>query len=517
MDTERIRQRLREFQQPPDQECKRRHEEARIQLRKDQRSKRFSARRSHAEPEVLSTALQHALPELLQTALSVPEKCLLVLNFLRNSHSPDIVFEATQYLRKKCSVEETLQKEKLGHKLVQAGAADLFHSLLASNHSGILVEALWCLINLTCESHEVTMAVARPETLALVVELLSHSEWEVMENSIHVIGNCATDCAELNDYLHSIGALARVLEVAYRWKLYPVQVQAVLAWTLGRLFASRSAIRKDIIYDSTHLLVEMTRSKQPHVLLACLTALQELSLIHSGSQALLQGKAVPFLLDLTAGSQSDVVTRAVSIVGNVIYACNDHDIDKLLASGLLSCLRPLTVKPTSAIRTNLLWILSNIVAGTRKHKVAVLQDSLIQFVLSSAEVGDSKVALEVSFCLYNALRGEGGTEIATLLAELGALECLKHLMSATSDPEILLNCFKSLDCLLLSGLKPVGINAVAVKWEELGGLSRLEDLQSHPSAEIYEEAVRLMAAHYGLIDPEKENQDLRPPAQFVFS
>ena len=517
MDTERIKQRLKEFQQPPDQECKRRHEEARIQLRKQQRCQRFALHRSLTEPEVVSPALQHALPALLHSTLSVSEKCLLVLNYLRNSNPPDMVFEASQYLRKKCAVEDTLQKEQLGSRLVQAGVADLLHSLLASNHSGILIEALWCLINLSCESHEVTMAVARKETVALVVELLSHSELEVMETSVHAIGNWAVDCPDLNDYLHSIGALARVLEVAYRYKKYPLQIQAVLAWTLGRLFASRSAIRKDIIYDCTHLLVEMAKGKQPRVLLSCLSALAELSLIHSGSQALLQDKAMPFLLGLTASSQSEVVAQAVSILGNVVYACSDHDLDTLLALGLLPCLRPLTVRPTSAVRKSVVWMLSNIVAGTRKHKVAVLQDSLVHFVLSSAEVGDSKVALEVSFCLYNALRGEGGTEIATLLAELGALECLKHLISGTSDPDILLNCFKTLDCLLLSGLKQAGSNALAVKWEELGGLSRLEDLQSHPSSEIYEEAVRLMAAHYGLVDPGKEDQDLPPPAQFVFS
>lgn len=517
MDKERAKQRLKEYQQSPDLECKRKHEAARIQLRKEQRSKRFAVRHLYVSPEALSPAMQRALPALLQTALSVSEKCLLVLAFLLKCNPPDLVFEAIQYLRKMCSHEEVLQREKLGSRLVQAGIADLLHSLLSSTHSGILIEALWCLINLTCESHEVTMALGRRETLALVVELLSYSELEVVGNSIHAIGNFAADCLELNSYLNSIGALARVLEVAYRYKQYPFQTQAILAWTLGRLFASRNAIRKDIINDSAHLLVDMAKTGQQNLLLACLSALADISLINSGAAAFLQGQAMPFFLSLTTNSNATVVAYAVTIIGNVIANCNDHDTDTLLASDLLPSLRPLTVRPSNDIRKNLVWIVSNLLAGTREHKIAVLQDSLIYFVLSSAESGDSKVALEVSYCLYNALRGNGGTEVAALLAELGALECIKHLISSTSDPEILLHCMKSLDCILLIGLKPGGSNPMAVKWEEIGGLSELEDLQHHSKEEIYEEAVRLMAAHYGLIDTDKETQELPPPAHFVFS
>ena len=516
MDKERIQQRLKEFQQLPDLEWKRRHEETRVQLRKQQRSKRFAQNASSTHIDLVSPALRRSLPRLRETHVSVQEKCALVLNFMRENNPPDLVFEAVQLLRKKCSDEDVMRKQDLESFLVKEGVADVLYRLLADRHSGILSEALWCLTNLTAGSHETTMAVAKRETLTLVVELISHQEVEVMVNSLYAVGNIASDCIELNAYLHSIGALDKVMEVLFRYKQFSRPTLKMILWTLGRLFITDVGIRKDIIYDSSRLIIEMMQDRNEEIVELGLFVLGKLSLIQSGAQAVFQLRALPLIQEFTRDSNTTVSHNALLILGNILSICNDYDTEKLLESGLISTLRTRTSVPL--YRQTIMWMLSNLLAGTRKHKVAVLQDSLLHYILDSVETGDEQVSLHVSYCFYNALRGEAGREIAALLAESGALTSLKRLIYSTDNPEILLNCLKSVDCILLSGLdKSSGRNPLTVQWEEVGGLSLLEDLQKHPSEEIYAEAVRLMSAHYGLLETEKECQDLPPPVHFVFS
>jgi hypothetical protein len=59
-------------------------------------------------------------------------------------------------------------------------------------------------------------------------------------------------------------------------------------------------------------------------------------------------------------------------------------------------------------------------------------------------------------------------------------------------------------------------NEIAIKFDEIGGLTKMEALQEHPNVKIYKKVVEIMEQHYGLIEVNDENEEPLPE-QFVFN
>ena len=84
------------------------------------------------------------------------------------------------------------------------------------------------------------------------------------------------------------------------------------------------------------------------------------------------------------------------------------------------------------------------------------------------------------------------------------------------DSKVLMVVLEAINNLLRAGgavfsnSKDCDSNEIAIKFDEIGGLSKMEELQEHPNIKIYKKVVEIMDEHYGLIEMVDEND---PPSE----
>lgn len=79
--------------------------------------------------------------------------------------------------------------------------------------------------------------------------------------------------------------------------------------------------------------------------------------------------------------------------------------------------------------------------------------------------------------------------------ELGVLKALTELMNY-DDPQLLCVVLEGIDHILQIGNTSDDENQLAIQFDELGGVTRLESLQLHSNAEIYNKVVAMLDKYY---------------------
>jgi hypothetical protein len=116
--------------------------------------------------------------------------------------------------------------------------------------------------------------------------------------------------------------------------------------------------------------------------------------------------AVARLRQVLASNTDDGVTPLLRIVGNLITGSDSHT-QEVLDAGLLEAaiILPLMDSTKRSVRKECFWIISNVLAGTKEQRLAVLRNDSFEVVpaIHHAVISDhADIAREASYCLYNA-------------------------------------------------------------------------------------------------------------------
>ena len=110
------------------------------------------------------------------------------------------------------------------------------------------------------------------------------------------------------------------------------------------------------------------------------------------------------VLELLKDKHCEVFIPAMRIVGNVLTATNSDDlVNYYLGLGLLNSLHNISTVGHTNIIKELLWILSNLMAGPPSHINAVLESPLIDRVIILTSSNNIELRKEALWCVCNAL------------------------------------------------------------------------------------------------------------------
>eukprot|EP01022_Parablepharisma_sp_SALTPOND_P009480 TRINITY_DN139376_c0_g1_i1.p7 TRINITY_DN139376_c0_g1~~TRINITY_DN139376_c0_g1_i1.p7 ORF type:complete len:128 (-),score=14.88 TRINITY_DN139376_c0_g1_i1:56-439(-) len=105
-----------------------------------------------------------------------------------------------------------------------------------------------------------------------------------------------------------------------------------------------------------------------------------------------------------------------------------------------------------------------------------------------------QVQNEAGWTLANAFAEATSYQLAQMMDQ-GALEAIVHLLDI-SDPQLTMALLGAIDVALNLDDRLQG--QVTELFEQFGGVTKLEGLQTHQNAEIYKKVVRIMEKHYAL-------------------
>jgi hypothetical protein len=189
---------------------------------------------------------------------------------------------------------------------------------------------------------------------------------------------------------------------------------------------------------------------------------------------------------------------AIRICGNVFAGSNEF-CDFFLQQDGLKALNKLMQTRNSSIQKECCWAVSNLAAGTEEQIQALLSDRIIDTVMQLVRESNPEVQREAIWVVCNLLT-TGTQKQVELVGELGMIEMLIPHLTSFQDPSMLLLILEAITQYLHFGepQRDDDDNLFAIRFDELGGVKALEELQTHQNITIYNHVVEMLDRFYTL-------------------
>jgi importin subunit alpha-2 len=420
-----------------------------------------------------------------------------------------------QLLRKGIAAENR-QVAAIIEVIVSAGVVEVLERLLQTRRTDMIVESLWCLINLT-STNGLCTKVATQRLVTSILGLMRSDNLDIVENCIWIIGNIAGEGPDMINFLQSLGSLQELLSIGLRFIEFPINVQCMLVWSIGNHCRCECSLSKNQLFEAALLLKDISRPNHESILLETSWALHHITGIKNGVQAVAQAGFLPHLVSLLGHSNGHIVNAALRAVGSVVVDGADADVQVMIKAGFLQEMERLAGPAYVWLHHELLWILSNLALASFDILQTLIKTNLVKFALDQASISNEVNQLEISFFLLSVFTGSVDLDFAWKVYDLHVLEAMRALLYGCTNSRIVVNVLAALDGLMQIGKGKSDPNPVAVYWEELGGIRLLEELQEFPCAEVYSRTVEVMDKHYGLEETNESVEIPRVPGRFEFS
>ena len=223
------------------------------------------------------------------------------------------------------------------------------------------------------------------------------------------------------------------------------------------------------------------------------------------------------LINFLGHESNKINIPCLRTLGNIVTG-NDLQTQEALNLGLVDKICAYLSSNQISIKREALWTLSNITAGSDEQINLVLSHPSISMVIACLNDPDFEIKKEALWTISNATHAKF-IGLALKVIDLGAFPSLCDILTLT-DSKILLVALEAINNLLRAGNNAITSdqecrnNEVALKFDEIGGLSKMEELQNHPNGKIYRKVVEIMNEHYELVEVTDENE---PPKPELFS
>ena len=524
--TDRLEERRKNFQKGIDaDELRRRREEGAVELRKKKRNEHITKKRAlytqagksamevddRKSQQIVFDAL--LIPQeliqldsrLISPEISPYQRLEFLLDLISSCEDISILRLAVQTLRKVISSETSPPLEQVGN----SGIVSKLVRLLDTLDDELKFESAWCLTNLATGPTEVTNILVQSGVVEKLFNLLSHPHPELVDQCVWTLGNIAGDSIISRNQIIAAGTVELIVKKIEKTATIQAEHLGNMVWLMSNLMRGKPTPGRDVTESIMGILPTLLNSPCEGVLVdACWCASYLSDGDTSGIQAIIDKNLTGRILELMAHSSPLVQAPAIRTVGNITSG-NDTQLQILINLGVVDKLAGILPSSRRNVKKEVLWAVSNIAAGTPEQIELLVTHPIFRSIIDSSKDPDYEIKKEAVWTLSNATHSKDVSLLMRMVA-LGAFERLVDSLQH-QDSRILLNALEAINNLLRAGKevmlgeKNSGFNELAIRFDEMGGLNRLEELQTHPNAKVYNKVVAIMDEHFGLEEVTDEN------------
>ena len=313
-----------------------------------------------------------------------------------------------------------------------------FVTILSSSAASpsLLLEVAWSMTNIASGSSRNVESLIDAGCLPPLLALLhSNQHSQVSEQVVWCLGNVAGDGCQARDKLLELGLMDKLCRVADSDGC-GAELLKHIAWCIHNLCRNKpvpNAHRVGVCIPTVRRLllgsqgvggiVTLDNELLPDLLgtLACLSLTSD-----TLSQRLLSHGFLDYLIRLLSQLHLlslPLLTPAMRTLGNFLTGC-EQDTQLVIDAGFIPMLHQLLRYPLEQVRKEGCWTASNIAAGSRGQKQALLdEEGMLADVMELARTANTSVRKEACYVLSNLCEG-GDTEQLGVLLSAGVVHTL---------------------------------------------------------------------------------------------
>lgn len=298
--------------------------------------------------------------------------------------------------------------------LTEATLDTVFKFMLNYKLPMLQFEALWIITNLSAGKHEIVTGLVKRNIITMLVKLLEQGNcnMECEEQIIWAMGNIAGDCPEYRKlvYEEEPGMINLFIRKVLHQEMrelngnpIPISTWKIISWTVSNLMRAQNLSQLDqqfmrmlqILLDIEN---EEVISNTCWVLIYMYKTNLEMTLT-----LLLKSDLIPKLIEILHNSEAPVNLLCLKILGNITTG-SDQDTQLLLDNNILPILKELLIHMNfddTLFLKQILWIISNIVAGTKNQVKQVLQYDIIPKIVEYLKNDSYDIKKEASWIFCN--------------------------------------------------------------------------------------------------------------------